>query len=253
MNESLTSTGALECRGVSKSYPSGEGKLEVLRQVNLEVRPGEIVAIVGPSGSGKSTLLQCVGGLDRPDAGEIRVGGRALQSLSVAELARVRNHHIGFVFQFHHLLPDFTALENVMLPCLIAGNDPAKARARAELLLRWVGLEPRAQHVPSQLSGGEQQRIAVARALANGPTAVLADEPSGNLDARTARELHGLLTGLRDREGVTFLIATHDVTLAQRADRILALEDGRLQAVDPGEYVQARMRGHETPVEELSR
>ena len=194
------------------------------------------MAIVGPSGSGKSTLLHCLGGLDRPDSGRVRVSGIDLQDLRNGELARVRNRQIGFVFQFHHLLPDFTALENVMLPALIAGKSQREAAARAHELLDAVGISEREAHAPAELSGGEQQRVAVARALTNGPAAVLADEPSGNLDTRTAADLHRLLFRLRDERGVTFLIATHDPVLARQADRVLAIKDGQLHSVEPATW-----------------
>jgi lipoprotein-releasing system ATP-binding protein len=220
----------LASAGLARSFPSGERVLEVLRGVDLEVRGGETVAIVGPSGSGKSTLLHCLGGLDVPTAGTVHVRGRCLAGLSDRELARVRNLEIGFVFQFHHLLPDFTALENVMLPALIARTSRADAAARARELLAAVGLTEREEHTPSELSGGEQQRVAVARALANRPGVVLADEPSGNLDARTSAELHRLLRRLRDEFEVTFVIATHDSGLGEQADRVLTLTEGVLRA-----------------------
>ena len=220
----------LAAAGLTRSFPSGERVLEVLRGVDLEVRGGETVAIVGPSGSGKSTLLHCLGGLDVPTSGTVHVRGRCLDGLGDRELARVRNLEIGFVFQFHHLLPDFTALENVMLPTLIARTSRADAAARARELLAAVGLTEREEHTPSELSGGEQQRVAVARALANRPGVVLADEPSGNLDARTSAELHGLLRRLRDEFGVTFVVATHDAELGEQADRVLTLTEGVLRA-----------------------
>ncbi len=221
-------TAVLAAEGLTRSFPSGERVLEVLRGVDLEVLAGETVAIVGPSGSGKSTLLHCLGGLDVPTAGTVHVRGRSLEGLDDRELARVRNLEIGFVFQFHHLLPDFTALENVMLPALIAGANRGEAVRRARELLAGVGLSERERHTPSELSGGEQQRVAVARALANQPGVVLADEPSGNLDAKTSAELHGLLRRLRDDLGVTFVIATHDSALGEQADRVLTLAEGVL-------------------------
>lgn len=227
---------ALEGEGITKSYPSGDDRLEVLRGASLVVAAGEVVAIVGPSGSGKSTLLHCLGGLDRPDAGRVAVDGTDLVGLSAGDLARVRNRRLGFVFQFHHLLPDFSALENVMLPALVAGDSPAVARDRARALLSAVGLEARLAHSPSQLSGGEQQRVAVARALVNGPAAILADEPSGNLDTRTAADLHRLLLRLRDERGMALLVATHDANLARQADRILTLTDGRLRESSSAEW-----------------
>jgi len=223
---------ALEASGLVRHFPSGDTTLEVLRGVDLRVEAGEIAAIVGPSGSGKSTLLHCLGGLDRPTSGVSKVAGTNLWKLGDRELADVRNRRIGFVFQFHYLLPDFTALENVMLPMLIAGTARADAEARARGRLADVGLAERAGHAPGQLSGGEQQRVAVARALANGPAVVLADEPSGNLDAVASEALHLLLARLRREKGATFVIATHDPELAGRADRVLAIRDGRLVEVD---------------------
>jgi lipoprotein-releasing system ATP-binding protein len=218
---------------IAKGFRSGPGRLEVLRGASITVGPREIVAVVGPSGSGKSTLLHCLGGLDRPDSGRVEVDGIELSGLRDKETASVRNLKIGFVFQFHHLLPDFTALENVMLPLLVAGRPQSEARERAHELLEEVGLAARETHAPSELSGGEQQRVAVARALANAPAAILADEPSGNLDAHTAADLHRLITRLRDERGASFLIATHDASLARRADRVLALGEGRLSPIDP--------------------
>jgi lipoprotein-releasing system ATP-binding protein len=243
MNE--TATPRILGREIVKSFPSGEGRLEVLRGASLAVEAGEIVAVVGPSGSGKSTLLHCLGGLDRPDAGRIAVDGIELSELPESEVARVRNLRIGFVFQFHHLLPDFTALENVMLPGLIAGRSEGDARERARELLEWVGLSARTSHAPAELSGGEQQRVAVARALANRPAAILADEPSGNLDARTASDLHDLLTRLRDDRGASFVVATHDASLARRADRVLALEEGRLRGIDAAVWAEGAARRFE--------
>jgi lipoprotein-releasing system ATP-binding protein len=226
--------------GLKRSFPSGTEILEVLRGVDLQVAAGETVAIVGPSGSGKSTLLHCLGGLDLPTAGSVHVGGRSLAGLTDRELARLRSLEIGFVFQFHHLLPDFTALENVMLPALIAGSGRGEATRRARDLLAAVGLTARESHTPAALSGGEQQRVAVARALANRPAVVLADEPSGNLDAATSAELHRLLRHLRDEVGVTFLIATHDPELGEQADRVLTLADGVLVAGGDGDGGSAR-------------
>ena len=235
MNEPIPGP-VLEAEDLAKGYPSGRGRLEVLRSISMTVQRAEIVAIVGPSGSGKSTLLHCVGGLDRPDSGRVRVSGIEIHHLRNAELARVRNRQIGFVFQFHHLLPDFTALENVMLPALIAGKTQREAAARARELLSAVGIAERESHAPAELSGGEQQRVAVARALTNHPAAVLADEPSGNLDTHTADELHRLLFRLREERGVTFLIATHDPSLARQADRVLAIREGYLQSVEPATW-----------------
>jgi lipoprotein-releasing system ATP-binding protein len=220
--------------GLSRSYVGGDGgRLQVLEDVDLAVQPGEVVAIIGESGSGKSTLLHLLGGLDRPSAGEVRVGGIALQSLSDDQLSRVRNERIGFVFQFHHLLREFTALENVMMPQLIAGVDVKTARARAQELLSDVGLADRVKHKPTQLSGGEQQRVAVARSLANTPVVLLADEPTGNLDPSTSATLHELLFDVSARHESAMVLVTHDMRLASRADRILALEGGRLVRAAP--------------------
>jgi lipoprotein-releasing system ATP-binding protein len=229
----------LEAEGLVKGYSSGEGWLEVLRGVDLAVGASEKVAIIGPSGSGKSTLLHCLGGLERPEGGRVRIGAVDLSGRRDAEVARARNREIGFVFQFHHLLPDFTAEENVMLPRLIDGAAPADARERARRALDEVGLLPRAHHAPAALSGGEQQRVAVARALVNAPRVVLADEPSGNLDPVAGSALHALLDRLRADRGVTFVIATHDPGLARSADRILALRDGRLVPVAPQGLAEA--------------
>jgi lipoprotein-releasing system ATP-binding protein len=222
----------MEAEGLVRHFASGGSTLEVLRGVDLRVASGEIVAIVGPSGSGKSTMLYCLGGLDRPTSGNARVGGVDLWDLADGERARHRNRRIGFVFQSHYLLPDFDARENVMLPMLIAGEDRTRADERARSLLAEVGLEARAGHAPGELSGGEQQRVAVARALANEPAVVLADEPSGNLDAHSSESLHELLHRLRKERGATFVIATHDPEIARRADRVVELQDGRLAVVD---------------------
>ena len=222
----------LEARGLKRDFTSGAEKLEVLRGVDLRVDEAEIIAVVGASGSGKSTLLHCLGGLDRPTAGEVLVRGTRLAGLRDGELARLRNREIGFVFQFHHLLPEFTARENVMLPRLIAGESRSEADREAVELLTEVGLGERLDHAPSALSGGEQQRVAVARALVNRPAVILADEPSGNLDVASSRALHALLDDLRHRRGATFIIATHDPELARRVDRVLAMRDGRLVEVD---------------------
>jgi len=220
----------LEARGLAKSYVGGDGtRLDVLQSIDLVLGSGEAVAIVGASGAGKSTLLHLLGALDRPTGGEVLVGGRPVSSLDEEELARVRNRHIGFVFQFHHLLREFTALENAMMPALLAGLDMPEARERARGLLAEVGLESRASHKPRQLSGGEQQRVAVARALVNEPLVLLADEPSGNLDTQTSGRLHDLLFGLRERRSLSMVVVTHNADLAGRADRILQMHEGRLQ------------------------
>jgi len=219
---------ALSATGIVRRFPSGRNVLEVLAGVDFSIEAGEMVAIVGPSGSGKSTLLHCLGGLDRPDEGSVEIGGVDLGKLGDAELARLRNRSVGFVFQFHHLLPDFTALENVMLPALVGREDRATAAHRARKLLVEVGLGERLDHAPGELSGGEQQRVAVARALMNSPAVILADEPSGNLDPRASATLHELLQQLRVERGVALVVATHDAGLARAADRACALRDGRL-------------------------
>lgn len=235
MNNLAVSTGAppLEARGLTRSFLGGDGReLEILRGVDLSVEPGEVVAIVGASGAGKSTLLNLLGFLDTPTSGEVMVGGMSVDGLPDAELAEVRNRHVGFVFQFHHLLREFTALENVMMPSLIAGTDAADARGDALALLESVGLSERLEHRPSQLSGGEQQRVAVARALVNRPLVLLADEPSGNLDLHSSERLHDLLFKLREEAGLGMVLVTHNRELAGRADRILKLADGVLYGAE---------------------
>ncbi|MFQ5689587.1 MAG: ABC transporter ATP-binding protein [Gemmatimonadota bacterium] len=218
--------------GLHRSYRDADDvTIHVLRGLDITVRAGETVAIVGPSGSGKSTLLHLLGALDRPSAGDVALRGRSVAGLDDVELARLRNRHIGFVFQFHHLLRDFTALENVLIPLLVAGADPAVARSRAQDLLGQVGLADRAGHRPNMLSGGEQQRVAVARALANEPPLLLADEPSGNLDVDASRALHDMLFRLVDDHGSALVIVTHDPSLAGRAARLLRLEEGILKPV----------------------
>lgn len=224
---------AVRTTNLRRVYRSGDTELEVLHGVDVEVAAGEAVAIVGASGAGKSTLLHLLGGLDRPSSGEVEIAGRRLSRLSPRELADFRNRGIGFVFQFHHLLREFAAVENVMMPLLIAGEDPGRAETRAMELLGQVGLTARAQHRPSQLSGGEQQRVAVARALANSPAVLIADEPSGNLDSHTSEQLHDLFFRLREEHGVALVLATHNRELADRTDRVLRLKDGTLQNLYP--------------------
>jgi lipoprotein-releasing system ATP-binding protein len=211
-------------RGIEKSY----GTLHVLKGVDFEVQKGEIVAIVGPSGAGKSTLLHMIGTLDNPDAGEVNIEGINPSRLSSKALAGFRNKHIGFIFQFHHLLPEFTAIENVCIPGYIAGKSKAFIQPRAKELLADLGLSQRLDHKPSELSGGEQQRVAVARALINRPSVILADEPSGNLDTHNARDLHNLFFELRDRFNQTFIIVTHNEELAGMANRKLIMRDGKI-------------------------
>ena len=213
----------LKIDNISKSY----GTLKVLDNVSLTVKQGELVSIVGASGAGKTTLLQIIGTLDRPDSGTILYDNTDVTKLKDRDLARFRNEHIGFVFQFHNLLPEFTALENVCMPAFIKGTPQKEAEAEAMELMRFLNIDSRADHKPSQLSGGEQQRVAVARALINHPSVVLADEPSGNLDSRHARELHQLFFSLRDRYQQTFIIVTHNEELANMADRKITLKDGK--------------------------
>ena len=202
------------------------GTLEVLRGVNLEISKGEVVAIVGPSGCGKSTLLHILGSLDKADMGEIVINNKALSLLSGNKLAAFRNKHIGFVFQFHHLLPEFTALENVCIPGWLAGRNKNEVKEKAESLLKILGLVARNENKPNQLSGGEQQRVAVARALINNPDIIFADEPTGNLDSANAQELHQLFFDLRKQFNQTFLIVTHNEELSQLSDRVLHMKDG---------------------------
>ena len=219
----------VEALALRKLFTLGDGsELEVLQGVDLRVGRGEAVSIVGSSGAGKSTLLHILGALDRPTGGAIRLGGVDLTGLDSDEIATVRNRFVGFVFQFHHLLREFSALENVMMPRLIAGEARTEAEGRAHSLLDSVGLSKRVGHKPWQLSGGEQQRVAVARALANEPEVLLADEPSGNLDARSSEGLHDLLFSLREQWNLSMVLVTHSKELASRADRTLHLEDGRL-------------------------
>jgi lipoprotein-releasing system ATP-binding protein len=228
----------LEAHGVVKSYRGGDGgTLIVLNGVDLAVRRGEMVAIVGASGSGKSTLLHVLGALDRPSSGYVVIGGEPLHAMTEDELAAVRNRKIGFVFQFHHLLREFSVLENVMMPMRIAGRSVREARSRAEELIAAVGLSGRLTHRPMELSGGEQQRTAVARALALDPAVVLADEPSGNLDHMNAERLHELFVRLVRELEVSMVVVTHNRSLAARADRVLLMEDGRLRETDVHEGV----------------
>ena len=219
----------IEVKNIHKSY----GSLEVLKGIDAVIEQGEIVAIVGASGAGKTTLLQIVGTLDKPDCGEIRYGGKRVDNLPDREMARFRNGNIGFVFQFHQLLPEFTALENVMIPALIGGRNSSEAEREAKRILDFLSLSDRLSHKPAQLSGGEKQRVAVARALINRPSVILADEPSGSLDSKNKIELHQLFFDLRDEFKQTFVIVTHDESLAQMTDRILFMKDGSI--VEPNE------------------
>ena len=212
----------IQASNIYKSY----GQLQVLRGVHLTIEKGEVVAIVGKSGAGKSTLLHILGTLDKPDAGELHINGELINQLNAKQLARFRNQNIGFVFQFHHLLPEFTALENVCIPAFIAGQSECEATRRAKELLDYLGLAERLQHKPTQLSGGEQQRVAVARALMNQPAVVFADEPSGNLDSASSQDLHQLFFRLREDFDQTFVIVTHNAELAAMSDRRLEMKDG---------------------------
>ncbi len=219
----------LEAESVGKSFIGGDGKpLQILDGLDLRVDSGEAVAIVGASGAGKSTFLHILGALDRPTSGCVRLKGQDVSKLGDEALAEVRNQHVGFVFQFHHLLREFTAVENVMMPGLVGSLDFRGARERARSLLAEVGLDHRETHRPRQLSGGEQQRVAVARALMNQPLVLLADEPSGNLDKRTSERLHDLLFELKERRNLSLVVVTHNTDLASRADRVLQLDGGRL-------------------------
>lgn len=224
----------LEGIDVHKSFQTGAETLHVLKGVDIGIRRGEIVSVVGASGVGKSTLLHILGALDRPTEGKVRLDSTDVFALSDKKLAHLRNKTVGFVFQFHHLLPEFSALENVMMPRLIAGEDISLIREKAEAFLSEVGLGERIHHKPGELSGGERQRVAVARALVNEPQIVIADEPSGNLDKATGEELHNLISELNQKKGQTFIIATHNQLLAQRAHRIITLVDGKAVAGSSG-------------------
>jgi lipoprotein-releasing system ATP-binding protein len=220
----------LQCRGLVRTFDDGASRVEVLKGIDLDIAVGERIAIVGSSGSGKSTLLHCLGGLDLPNSGEILLSGSNLAKMDEAERGRLRNSSMGFIYQFHHLLPEFTSLENIAMPLLIGGADVDEARGRAADMLQRVGLKDRAEHKPGELSGGERQRAAVARALINNPRCVFADEPTGNLDRRTAEGVYELMLELNQEHATSFVVVTHDPELAERMDRLLHLEDGVLSA-----------------------
>ena len=219
----------IEVKGITKSF----GQLKVLKGIDLSIDKGEVVSIVGPSGAGKTTLLQIIGTLDKPDSGEVVIDGKNILSLSQSKMPKFRNKHIGFVFQFHQLLPEFTALENIMVPALIAGKSVKSAKESANDLLKFMALQDRAGHKPNELSGGEKQRVAVARALINNPDVVLADEPSGSLDTHNKEELHQLFFDLRDKYGQTFVIVTHGESLAALTDRTIKMRDGLIEVSEP--------------------
>ena len=212
----------IQLKNITKSF----GSLQVLRGIDLSVEEGQVVSIVGPSGAGKTTLLQIMGTLDKADGGQVIINGQDISALNQKKLSRFRNKHLGFVFQFHQLLPEFTALENIMIPAFIGGADKKEAEERARELLQFMGLADRATHKPNELSGGEKQRVAVARALVNHPDVIMADEPSGSLDSQNKEDLHKLFFDLRDKYGQTFIIVTHDESLATLTDRTIHMKEG---------------------------
>lgn len=229
----MTEKTVLACIDLNKQYGDAGAQVDVLKGIQLEVKRGETLAIIGSSGSGKSTLLNMLGGLDTPTQGDVQVAGRSLFGISERQRAELRNHALGFVYQFHHLLPEFSALENVAMPLLIRGEDIAEARSRSEALLHSVGLQARLQHKPGMLSGGERQRVAIARALVTNPACVLMDEPTGNLDRHTAEEIQALMKRLNQEYAISFVVVTHDPLLARQQGRVMELKDGRLTEVIP--------------------
>jgi lipoprotein-releasing system ATP-binding protein len=228
----MSNQDVLVCQNAGKTYEEAGRSLEVLKGVSFTLKAGDRVAIVGTSGSGKSTLLNLLGGLEKPSVGEVSVGGENLYTVSEKARSAIRNRQLGFVYQFHHLLPEFTALENVAIPQVLAGEPIKVAQEKAQRLLVQVGLEQRVDHKPAQLSGGERQRVAIARALVNEPACVLMDEPTGNLDRQTAEEIQNLMMDLNQRLNTAFIVVTHDLELASTMDRVLVLKDGQLQEQD---------------------
>lgn len=227
-----TSQAVLSCTALNKTYTEGPQKVQVLADINFEIFAGDRIAIIGSSGSGKTTLLNMLGGLDLPSSGTVELAGKDFAKLNQKQRGQLRNQHLGFVYQFHHLLPEFTALENAAMPLLIAGKSMQDAKAQALKLLEKVNMAERAEHKPAELSGGERQRVALARALVTNPGCVLLDEPTGNLDQQTAAQVQALIQELADNSGTAFVIVTHDVELAQQQDRVLRLDKGRLLAAD---------------------